>query len=65
MKFVQRKVTTAKSTHAIENFAELKQQILEDVVATVCMEGIPPELILSWDQTSIKIVSSNNWTMDW
>ena len=64
MQFVQRKVTTAKSKHTVENFTELKQQFLEDVVTTVSMEGIPPELILNWDQTGIKIVPSNNWTMD-
>ena len=28
------------------------------------MEEIPPELILNWDQTGIKIVPSNTWTMD-
>ena len=33
-----------------ENFAELKQRFLDDVVATVSMEEIPPELILNWDQ---------------
>ena len=39
MHYVQRKVTTAKSKHTIENFAELKQQFLEDVVTTVSMEA--------------------------
>ena len=34
------------------------------MVATVEMEEIPPELILNWDQTGIKIVPSNTWTMD-
>ena len=28
------------------------------------MEEIPPELILNWDQTGIRIVPSNTWTMD-
>ena len=28
------------------------------------MEEIPPELILNWDQTGIKIVPSSGWTMD-
>lgn len=28
------------------------------------MEEIPPELVLNWDQTGIRIVPSNNWTMD-
>ena len=64
MKFVQRKVTTAKSKHTIVDFAWLKEEFLQDVVATVEMEEIPPELILNWDQTGIKIVPSNTWTMD-
>ena len=58
MNFVQRKVTTAKSKYAIVDFDRVK------TVATVEIEEIPPELILNWDQTGIKIVSSNNWTMD-
>ena len=63
MKFVQRKVMTAKSKHAVAEFLELKEQFLADVVATVEMEEIPPELILNWDQTGIKIVPSSTWTM--
>ena len=59
MKFVQRKVTTAKSKHAVAEFLELKEQFLADVVATVEMEEIPPELILNWNQTGIKIVPSS------
>ena len=64
MKFVRRKVTTAKSKHSIEGFAQLKETFLDDVVATVEMEEIPPQLIINWDQTGIKIVPSNTWTMD-
>ena len=64
MKFVQRKVTTAKSKHTIADFTWLKEEFLQDVVATVEMEEIPPELILNWDQTGIKIVPSNTWTTD-
>ena len=61
MNFVQRKATTAKSKYAIADFDCVKR---ESVVATVEMEEIPPELILNWDQTGIRIVPSNNWTMD-
>ena len=28
------------------------------------MEEIPPELILNWDQTGIKLVPSSFWTME-
>ena len=61
MNFVQRKVTTVKSKHAIEDFWSIEG---DDVVATVEMEEIPPELILNWDQTGIRIAPSNTWTMD-
>ena len=45
-------------------FECLKEEFLQDVVTTVEMEEIPPELILNWDQTGLKIVSSNTWTME-
>lgn len=64
MNFVQRKVTTAKSKHAIEDFDWLKEEFLDDVVATVEMEEIPSELILNWDQTRIRIIPINTWTTD-
>ena len=63
MKFVQRKVTTAKSKHAVAEFEKLKKQFLDDVVATVEKEEISLELILNWDQTGIKIVPGTTWTM--
>ena len=64
MKFVKRKVTTAKSKHTVAEFQRLKEEFLQDVVTTVEMEEIPSELILNWDQTGIKIVPSNTWTME-
>ena len=64
MKFVQRKATTAKSKGSDANFVDQKKSFLADVVATVTMEEIPPDLILNWDQTGIKIVPCSTWTMD-
>ena len=64
MKFVKRKATTSKSKHMVAGFAELKKNFMSEVVTTVEMEDIPAELILNWDQTGIKIVPSNTWTMD-
>ena len=64
MKLVQRKVTTAKTKLTITDFNWTKEQFLEHVVATVKLEEIPPELILNWDQTGMKIVPSDSWTMD-
>ena len=63
MNFVKRKATTAKSKYAITDSDCVKREFLEDVVATVEMEEIPPELVLNWDQTGIRIVPSNNSTM--
>ena len=64
MNFVQRKATTAKSKETKADFAERKSSLLADMAATVTMEEIPPELILNWDQTRIKIVPCSTWTMN-
>ena len=56
MNFVQRKATTAKSKQSTAEFAELKENFLADIVATVTMEEIPLELTLNWDQMGIKMV---------
>ena len=64
MNYVQRKGTTAKSKYSEVNFAEKKKEFLEELRATVEMEEIPPELILNWDQTGIKLVPSTGWTME-
>ena len=64
MEFVRRKASTAKSKFTVSNFEGLKRTFLDEVVATVVMEEIPPHLILNWDQTGLKIVPSSSWTMD-
>ena len=64
MNFIKRKMTTAKSWYSISDFGRLKEEYLKEVVTMVEMEEIPPELILNWDQTGIKIVPSNTWTME-
>ena len=64
MDFVQRKATTAKSKETKADFAERKSTFLADMAATVPIEEIPPELILNWDQTGIKIVPCSTWTMN-
>ena len=64
MNFVKRKATTSKSKQTAADFGEMKASFLADVVSTVAMEEIPPELILNWDQTGIKIVPCSTWTMD-
>ena len=63
MNFVQRKATTAKSKLADINFKEKRKQFFDDLVSIVEFEEIPPELVLNWDQTGIKLVPSASWTM--
>ena len=41
-----------------------KSQFLFDMKATVEMQEIPPELIINWDQTGVKIVPLSSWTME-
>ena len=64
MHFVQRKATTAKGKDSLENFAKKKREFLDDLVTTVQMEEVPPELVLNWDQTGIKLVPTTSWTMN-
>ena len=48
----------------VANFIQLKTQFLLDVKACVTLEDIPHDLILNWDQTALKIVPVNSWTME-
>ena len=41
-----------------------REEFLDDLVATVEMNQILPELILNWDQTGIKLVPATGLTMD-
>ena len=49
MKFVRRKATTSKSKYTVANFEEQKKSFLDEVVTTVSMEEISPELLMNWD----------------
>ena len=64
MDFVKRKATTSKSKNNVADFLQLKESFVMDVRTTVMMEEIPSELVLNWDQTGIKLVPSNGWTME-
>ena len=61
MGFVQRKVTTSKGKYSLQNFAIVKRKFLDE---TVEQEKIPPDLIINWDQTGIRLVSPSSWTME-
>ena len=47
-----------------DNFEKLQDQYLLDVKAVVQIEEIPEELITNWDQTGIKYVPVDTWTME-
>ena len=64
MGYVQRKATTSKSKMTEANFSELKQSFLSNRQDIVIMDEVPLELVLNWDQTGIKIVPIDIWTMD-
>ena len=63
MKFVKRKATTKKSAITVSNFDEIKDNFLMDIKAAVVMEEVPDDMILNWDQTTIKYIPVSNWTM--
>ena len=42
----------------------MKANFQQDVVSTIVMEDIPPELIMNWDHTEKKMVSCTQWTME-
>ena len=64
MNLVKRKVTTAQSKYKIDSFKRVKESFLAEVTTIVEMNEIPPEFILDFDQTGVKIVPSSTWTMD-
>lgn len=64
MGFVQRKPTTSKGKYDMEDFHTRKASFLDDVVSTVEMEEIPPEMIFNWDQTGVKLVPSTSWSLE-
>ena len=43
---------------------KLQKAFLADVTTVVIMEEIPPELVLNWDQTGIRLVLCSSWTME-
>lgn len=42
------------------DFLRLKEEYLVDIMAVVEIEEIPDSLIINWDQTATKIVSSSS-----
>lgn len=63
MNMVKRKGST-KAKMMPADFDKLKAQFLSDIRTIVSMEDIPAELIINWDQSSLKYVPTSNWTFE-
>ena len=63
MGMVKRKVSSKAKVY-VERFNVVKQAFLLDIKNIVCLDEIPPELIISWDQTAIQYVPVGSWTME-
>lgn len=64
MGMVKRKVSS-KAKVDVERFDIVKQAFLMDIKNIVCLDEIPPELIINWDQTAIQYVPVGSWTMEY
>ena len=49
---------------APNNFEEVKETFLSEIMETKEMNDIPGDLIFNWDQTGINLVPGALWTMD-
>jgi len=63
MNSVKHKGTTKKPKFSVCNFEELESQFLMDIIASVTMEENPSDMVLHWDQTTIKYIPLSEWTM--
>jgi len=61
MNVTKRRVST-KYSHPARELEEEKHSFLSELLETVVLNDIPPELILNWDQTGL--VPSPLWTID-
>ena len=63
MGLVKRRAST-KAKVDVKNFDELKGNFLRDMRNVMLMDEIPPELIITFDQTGINYVPVSSWTME-
>ena len=61
--FVKWRAST-KAKIDIDDFEAVKEKFLFDVKVVVEMEEILHDLIINWDQTSIRYISVGSWTME-
>lgn len=65
MGFVQRRGSTqTKSKLSDEQISKLKHTYLSQISGMVKAHNIPSELVINWDQAGVKVVPSQNWTME-
>ena len=65
MGYVQRRGSTqTKAKLSDEQISKLKHTYLAQISGMVKAHNIPPELIINWDQAGVKVVPSQNWTME-
>ena len=64
MGFVRRAATTqAKRQVTSVAYQQIKTQYLRQIASMVAVHKIPSQLVINWDQTSIAVVPSINWSM--
>ena len=54
---------SSKAKVMVENFEEVKKNFLLNVKNVVCMDEIPGELIINWEQTSVNYIPVSSWMM--
>ena len=60
MNFVKRKATKNQTG---DEFKQVKREYLNKIRRSIKDEKIPPELVINWDQTGVKVVPASQWTM--
>jgi len=63
MGYVKRRATTS-GKESIENFESLKDDFLLAIKNTVCMDEIPGDMIVNFDQSRIHYIPVMPWTME-
>ena len=63
MGYVKRRATTS-GKETVEDFESLKEEFLLEVKNTVCMDEIPGDMIVNFDQTGIHYIPVMPWTME-
>ena len=63
MGYVMRKACS-KSKVDVAQFEVLKGEFLFEIQNIVCMDSVPPELVINFDQTALNYVPIPDWTME-